>query len=134
MVNENGIEVSGFTIIDKTLYKIYQYKDYEEMAVSGYDMGSRIRVVKWLSKKTLIVKVPGHSTLCGARGMGMVFPFPTSYYLAEIYDEEIPKTWNCWHGYVRFTHEVKCGRKWKEGIKILENIYGERSKSSSSLE
>ena len=111
-------------MIRNNLYRIWKNeKGKEEINISGYDMGNRIYVVKHLDEKHFIVKVPSHSTLCGARGCGMVFPFETKYYLALISDEKIPIEWNLWTGYLSFTHEIKAGKKWKEGIAILEEIW-----------
>jgi hypothetical protein len=121
----NEIKINNYTIVNKALFKIHKYDNYEEMIISGYDMGNRIRIVKYLSYNALIVKVPSCKVLCGARGCGMVFPFPTKYYLARILDGKLPEGWNNWKGYIKFSHEMECGRKWKDGIKMLENIYNE---------
>lgn len=111
-------------IIKNVLYHIWMNDEgKEEMKISGYDMGNRMYVVKHLDEKHLIVKVPGAKVLCGARGCGMVFPFNTKYYLARISDEKIPKEWNAWTGNLGLTHEIRCGRKWKDGIAILEEIW-----------
>ena len=77
-------------------------------------------IVKWLDEKHFILKLKSRNVLCGARGCGMVFPFPTAYYLVEILDEQIPKEWNAWQGYATFTHEIKPGRQWKKAIEKLE--------------
>jgi len=114
------IKISNHSIVNKTLYAFNKNKD--EIYLAGFDMGGRIKVVKWLSDKRLILKVGNHDTLCGARGNGMVWPFPTEYYLAEILDEKIPENWNAWDGYIKFTNEMTCGRKWRKGIKMLEEF------------
>jgi hypothetical protein len=109
--------------IKEVLYGIWTNHDgKEEMKISGYDMGNRMYVVKHLDEKHFIAKVPSSKVLCGARGCGMVFPFNTKYYLARISDEKIPAEWNAWMGKLSLTHEIQAGRKWKEGIAILEEI------------
>jgi hypothetical protein len=123
------IKIENYSIIDRTLYSIHKYDGKEEVDLAGYDMGARVSIVKWLDDKNFIAKVPSRNVLCGARGMGMVFPFPTKYFLAKIYDEEIPKSWNCWNGYLKFTHEMSCGRNWKEGLKKLEETWKNQKQS-----
>jgi hypothetical protein len=112
------------SIIDNVLYHIWINSDgKEEVKISGYDMGNRMYVVKHLDDKHFIAKVPSHKTLCGARGCGMVYDFNTKYYLARISDEKIPLEWNAWTGRLYITHEVYAGRKWKDGIALLEEIW-----------
>jgi hypothetical protein len=111
-------------IIKDTLYHIWKDdKGREEIKFAGYDMGNRTYIVKHLDEKHFICKVPSCNVLCGARGCGMVFPFGTKYFLARISDEKLPSDWNAWTGYVSLTHEIRAGRKWKEGIAILEGIW-----------
>jgi hypothetical protein len=111
-------------IIKDTLYHIWKDdKGREEIKFAGYDMGNRTYIVKHLDDKHFICKVPSCNVLCGARGCGMVFPFGTKYFLARISDEKLPSDWNAWTGYVSLTHEIRAGRKWKEGIAILEKIW-----------
>lgn len=116
------IIVNDYSIINHTLYKIFKTLSGEEIILAGYNLGGRIKIVKWLSDKKLILKVSFCKVLCGARGCGMVFDFPTKYYLGLIEDEKIPKDWNAWDGYIHFTHEMECGRYWREGLKILETL------------
>jgi hypothetical protein len=111
-------------LISRVLYSIRKYPTgEEEIRISGYDMGARMYIVKWLDSKNAIVKRRSTNVLCGARGCGMVFPFPTKYYLVKILDEQIPSNWNAWTGYCNFTHEIEAGRNWKKGIEILKEIY-----------
>ena len=128
-MNTNEIKIEPYIHIEKARYGIHKYDNYEEMFLAGYDMGNRIRIVKWLSDKALIVKVPSCRVLCGARGCGTVFTFPTKYYLAKIHDDKLPEGWSNYKGYVTFSHGLECGKKWKDGIKMLENIYAEQQKS-----
>ncbi len=115
------------SLMDNLLYNTWiDFEGKEEMRVSGYDMGNRMYIVKHLDEKHFIAKVPGHKTLCGARGCGMVFDFGTKYYLARISDEKIPAEWNAWVGKLSITHEVCVGRKWKSGIILLEEIWEEK--------
>jgi len=115
----------GDPCIKRALYGIRKYSDgKEEIYISGYDMGARIYIVKWLDPKNAVVKRRSTNVLCGAKGCGMVFPFPTRYYLVKILDDQqIQSSWNLWNGYCSFTHEIEAGRQWKRGIEILENIY-----------
>ena len=107
----------------RLLYELWKNRDgKEEIRFSGIDMGNRTYVVKWIDDKTLIAKVPSCNVLCGARGCGMVYPFPTKYYLLKIDPEPIPKEWNAWTGRLTITHEMTCGRQWKDGIKQLEEL------------
>lgn len=101
----------------------------QEFSISGYDMGARMYIVKWLGTEACIIKRRSCNVLCGARGCGMVYPFPTAYYLVKILDEQIPKDWNAWHGYATFTHEMKPGKQWKKAIEKLEQIYQDGKKS-----
>ena len=117
-------------LIKRVLYRIRKDDTYgEEFGISGYDMGARMYVVKWLDEKHCIVKRRSCNVLCGARGCGMVSSFPTAYYLVEILDEQIPKEWNAWNGYATFTHEMEPGRKWKKGIEKLTQIYEDSRKN-----
>lgn len=112
------------SLMDNVLYKIFtNHQGKEEVNISGYDMGNRAYMVKYLDEKHFIFKVPSCRVLCGARGCGMVFPFSTKYYLARILDEKIPDGWNAWTGRASVTHEISPGRKWKDGIAILEEIW-----------
>ena len=111
-------------IIKDTLYHLWlDHEGKEEINLSGYDMGNRMYIVKHLDEKHFIAKVPACRVLCGARGCGMVFPFNTKYYLARISDAGIPPEWNTWTGRLSLTHEIRAGRKWKDGIAILEEIW-----------
>ena len=116
-------------LIRNVLYRIVKDRDgKEEIGISGYDMGARMYIVKWLDEKNFIVKRRSCNVLCGARGCGMVYPFPTQYYLVKILDEQIPKDWNAWQGYATFTTEMEPGRQWKKGIEKLEQIYQDGKK------
>ena len=97
----------------------------EELYISGYDMGNRIYVVKHLDDKYFIAKVSSHSTLCGARGCGMVDWFPTSYYLVRKEDTELEPGWKNWKGRITFLLQMSCGRNWKQGLVELEKKYNE---------
>ena len=125
------MEKEGLTIkIEKAwlgtvLYGISKNTKKEEIYISGYDMGNRIYVVKHLDEKYWIVKVPSHRTLCGARGMGMVFDCSTSYYLMRIEEDELEPGWNNWKGRATFLYEMACGRNWKQGLVELEKKYNE---------
>jgi hypothetical protein len=111
-------------IIKGVLYDLWVDHDgKEEIKISGYDMGNRMYVVKHLDEKHFIAKVPSSKVLCGARGCGMVFSFNTKYYLARISDEKIPAEWNSWCGKLSLTHEIRAGKKWKDGIALLEEIW-----------
>jgi len=110
--------------IENVLYQIRKDIDgKEEFFISGYDMGARMYITKWLDDKNLIIKRENANVLCGARGCGMVFGFPTVYYLVKLSDKKIPEGWNRWKGYCSFTKEIEAGRQWKKGIEILEEIY-----------
>ena len=111
------------SLMGKCLYQLWKNREgKEELHFAGYDMGNRTYVVKWIDDKTLIAKTPSCNVLCGARGCGMVFPFPTKYYLLKIDSEPIPKEWNAWTGRIIFLNEMTCGRQWKDGIKQLEEL------------
>ena len=117
-------------LIKRVLYRIRKDDKYgEEVGISGYDMGARMYIVKWLDEKHFILKRKSCNVLCGARGCGMVYPFPTAYFLVEILDEQIPKEWNVWKGYATFTHEMHPGRQWKPAIEKLEKIYEDSRKN-----
>lgn len=117
-------------LMKRVLYRIRKDEKYgEEVGISGYDMGARMYIVKWLDEKHFILKLRSRNVLCGARGCGMVFPFPTAYYLVEILDEEIPKEWNAWKGYATFTHEMHPGRQRKPAIEKLTQIYEDSKKN-----
>jgi hypothetical protein len=119
-------------LIKRVLYRLHFDTQLQktEMGISGYDMGGRMYIVKWLGNmEYCIVKRRSCNVLCGARGCGMVFPFPTAYYLVKILDEKIPAEWNAWNGYASFTHEMHPGRQWKPAIEKLEKIYEDSKKN-----
>jgi hypothetical protein len=120
------MKIEKDTLVKNALFKsqkyIYNGKEVEEIFVAGYDFGNRVYVVKWINNKSFIVKVSSCNVLCGARGMGMVMPFPTKYYLGEINDWVVPAGWTNWNGHLTFTHMMECGRQWKKGLIELEKL------------
>lgn len=128
MANEIKIERAW---LGKVLYGIHKNSDRREIYISGYDMGARIHIAKHLDDKYFIVKVPSHRTLCGARGMGMVYDDPTSYYLVRKEDDVLDPGWNYWEGRITFLLQMSCGRNWKLGLIELEKKYEEIKNGNS---
>lgn len=121
-MEEQGIKIET-SIWDNLLYEIWKNrKGKEEVRFAGVDMGNRTYLVKWIDDKTFIAKTPSCNVLCGARGCGMVFPFPTKYILCKIDPNPLPKDYTAWTGRLTITHEMTCGRQWKDGIKQLEEL------------
>jgi hypothetical protein len=119
-------------LIKRVLYRLSFDEQLQktEIGISGYDMGARMYIVKWLGNMdACIVKRRSCNVLCGARGCGMVYGFPTAYYLVKILEEKIPKEWNAWVGLATFTHEMKPGKQWKKAIEKLEQIYEDSKKN-----
>lgn len=109
------------SILGKVIYK-FSDDNKNEIFITEWNLGGRIYIVKWLIQNRVILKVKNNKVLCGARGLGMVWSFPTKYYLAEILENKLPDGWNHWHGYMNIIYEGEFGRNWKKGIKELEQI------------
>ena len=89
-MEEQGIKIET-SIWDNLLYEIWKNREgKEEIRFAGVDMGNRTYLVKWIDDKTFIAKTPSCNVLCGARGCGMVYPFPTKYILCKIDSTPLP--------------------------------------------
>lgn len=94
-----------------------------ELNFSGHDMGGRIYIVREYPNY-IIAKRPYCKVLCGARGMGMVFEFPTEYYLLKIIKKASGEKLSIYgfrnDGEAEMISCYEFGLEWRKGIELLE--------------